>query len=94
MPPDYVVAGGDVKRSTGGSTTTSWNGYSATYRTGAWRASVRIGLLTAVYTRTIAVVQFSEHIQTMALMGLSCACKRIGVLIRFSLSVHVPIFVE
>ena len=37
MPPEFVVAG-DVKRSTGGSITTSWNGYSATYRTGEWHA--------------------------------------------------------
>ena len=38
MPRQFVVAG-DVKRSAGGgSITTSWNGYSATYRTGLWHA--------------------------------------------------------
>ena len=38
MPRQFVV-GGDVKRSAGGgSITTSWNEYSATYRTGVWHA--------------------------------------------------------
>jgi hypothetical protein len=38
--PEFVVAS-DVKRSTGGSITTSWNGHSATYRNGERNASAK-----------------------------------------------------
>ena len=52
MPRQFVVAG-DVKRSAGGvSVTTSWNGHSATYRTGVWHAPANNSIFSAACKRT------------------------------------------
>ena len=67
MPPDYVVAGGDVKRSTGGSITTS----------------IMYDMLQTMNRFTRGCVELdncscpiAEHSRAMALIKLSCACKR------------------
>ena len=74
MLPEFVVADGDVKRSASGSITTSWKGYSATYRDDMFRPMNRF-THRHVYSDNCSC-PIAEHIGTMALIGLSCACKR------------------
>ena len=58
MSRQFVVAG-DVKRSAGGvSVTTSWNGYSATYRTGVWHADRTI--IRFLYRCILGQLQLSD----------------------------------
>ena len=69
------VVDGYVKRSAGCSTTTSWNGYSATYRSGAWHASANESIFSPSFI--LGWLQLSNWgDRTMASIRLNCAFKR------------------
>ena len=79
MSRQFVVAG-DVKRSAGGvSVTTSWNEYSATYRTAVWPADRTIIWFSHqhVYSDNCSCLT-EQRSRTLAVIWLSCACKHTG----------------
>ena len=63
-----------VQRSAGGSTTTSWNGYSATYRTGAFHALANESIFSRHVHPDNCSCPIEEHSWTMALIGLCTEC--------------------
>ena len=86
---DEFVVAGDIKRSVGGSITTSWNGYSDTYRTGhdmprpmnRFSYFLRTPLLKSLSLSLSLSWKWSEkrsHSKCMGLHFVLCSTKKVG----------------